>query len=98
MVSVCECEHSPLLCNKLSDDLKMSGFVKEENRRRRQDLERYYRLNGGIYISKVSVFGQLRSFYGDKSYAYIMGQKESIDIDTELDFDYAELLLKKQRS
>ncbi len=96
VVSVCECEYSPLLCGILSDDLNMSGFIREENLKRRQDLAKYYRLNGAIYISKVSKLRQLKSFYGERSYAYIMGQKESIDIDTELDFEYAEFLLKNR--
>lgn len=94
IVSVCECEHSPLLSNVLPEDLSLSDFVKSENLIRRQDFEKYYRLNGAIYISKVSVFRELGSFYGKNSYAYIMDQRESVDIDTELDFEFAELLLK----
>lgn len=95
VVSVCECEHSPLLSNTLPDDLNMFGFIARQNDRRRQDLAKYYRLNGAIYISKVNVLKQLKSFYGERSYAYIMDQKESIDIDTELDFEYVEFLMEK---
>lgn len=95
VVSVCECEDNPLLSNTLPDDLNMFGFIKGENNLRRQDLGKYYRLNGAIYISKVSMLKKIRSFYGKKSYAYIMEQRESVDIDTELDFEYAELLITK---
>lgn len=97
IVSVCECEHSPLLSNTLPNNLNMFGFISRENDRRRQDLAKYYRLNGAIYISKVNVLRQLKSFYGEKSYAYIMDQKESIDIDAEIDFEYAEFLIKKEK-
>lgn len=97
VVSVCECEHSPLLSNTLPDDLNMFGFIKRQNDRRRQDLEKYYRLNGAIYISKVNVLRQLKFFYGERSYAYIMDQKESIDIDAEIDFEYAEFLIEKEK-
>lgn len=94
VVSVCECEHSPLLCNTLSQDLNMFDFIKSENNLRRQDLVTYYRLNGAIYISKVNSLRRLKSFYGKNSYAYVMKPKESVDIDTELDFAYVELLIK----
>lgn len=95
VVSVCECEHSPLLSNTLSDDLNMYEFIKSENNLRRQDLKRFYRLNGAIYISKVTILKQIKTFYGYNSYAYVMGQTESVDIDTELDFEYAEFLMRK---
>lgn len=97
VVSVCECEYSPLLCNILPKDLNLFGFIKSENNLRRQDLERFYRLNGAIYISKVSALTATRSFYGKNSYAYIMEQRESVDIDTELDFEYAQILIRYLR-
>lgn len=96
IVSVCECEHSPLLCNTLSDDFNLFGFLKNEYMTGRQELGKYYRLNGAIYISRVKVLKKICSFYGKSSYAYIMDQKESVDIDTELDFEYAEFLMGKK--
>lgn len=96
VVSVCECEHSPLLSNILPDDLNMYEFIKSKNNLRRQDLRKFYRLNGAIYISKVPILKKIKSFYGEKSYAYIMERRESVDIDTKQDFEYAEFLLKKE--
>lgn len=94
VVSVCECEHSPLLCGTLPEDWNLFGFIKNENSIRRQDLGKYYRLNGAIYLSKVKALRELNSFYGRKSYAYIMAQRESVDIDTELDFEFAKMLIE----
>lgn len=94
VVSVCECEHSPLICNTLPKDLNLSGFLKSENGNRRQELGTFYRLNGAIYISKVHTLRGLKSFYGNNSYAYIMEQRESVDIDTELDFEIARILMQ----
>ena len=96
VVSVCECEYSPLLCNSLPIDLNLFGFIKSENLVRRQEQEKYYRLNGAIYISKVSALRAFNSFYGRNSYAYIMSLQESIDIDSEFDFEYAEFLVKRR--
>ena len=96
VVSVCECEHSPVVSGILPDDWSLFEFIKSENNLRRQELQKFYRLNGAIYISKVTALKEIRSFYGENSYAYIMKQRESIDIDTELDFEYADFLLKRQ--
>ncbi|MFA5524731.1 MAG: hypothetical protein WDA24_10280, partial [Tissierellales bacterium] len=60
---------------------------------RRQELPKYYRLNGAIYICKTDYFLEHKYFYGKNSYAYIMDKKRSIDIDDELDFKIAEILL-----
>lgn len=51
----------------------------------------YYRLNGALYIRKVTEDGVDVCF--KKDYAYIMPRERSIDIDTELDFKFAEVLL-----
>lgn len=95
VVSVCECEYSPLLCNILREDLSLFEFIKAADNLSRQNMERYYRVNGGVYISKENVLRELRSFYGRNSYAYIMKKEESIDIDTETDFEYVEFLMKR---
>ena len=58
-------------------------------------MSKFYRLNGAIYISKVSILREIQSFYGKYSYAFIMEQKESIDIDSELDFEYVEFLINR---
>ena len=51
IISVCEMEHSPLWSNTLDEDLNMSNFLRDEVlNKRSQDLPKYYRLNGAIYI------------------------------------------------
>lgn len=95
VVSVCECEHNPILCNVLPENMSLLGFIDEKNIQRRQDMKCYYRINGAIYISKVRKLREKKTFYHEKSYAYIMGQMESVDIDTELDFSYAEFLIRQ---
>lgn len=62
--------------------------------RQRQILDKYYRINGAIYISNVKTFEKDPFIYRDGAYAYIMSSTRSIDIDTELDFIYAETILK----
>lgn len=93
VVSVCEAEHSPLYMNTLDESLCMNGFLAKDIRTRRQELPKYYRLNGAIYICDVSYFLRYKYFYGEKSYAYIMDKKRSIDIDDELDFIFAQYIM-----
>lgn len=98
IVSVCEMDHSPLWSNTLSKDLSMKGFLKDEVlNKRSQDLERYYRLNGAIYICKTEKLLQEKSFLlKENIFAYKMDRNYSIDIDEEIDFKIAEIIQANQ--
>jgi len=96
IVSVCEMEHSPLWSNTLPDDGSMENFLDESVRHSRsQDLPTYYRLNGAIYICKITRLLEEKSFMIRKNIvAYIMDRRSSVDIDEALDFEFAGLLLQ----
>ena len=100
IVSVCEMEHSPLWSNTLPKDGNMNNFLKDEIlNKRSQDLEKYYRLNGAIYICKTDKLLENKSFFlKDNIFAYIMDREYSIDIDEEIDFKIAEVLMKNKIS
>ena len=98
VVSVCEAEHSPLWCGHLPENHEFIGFVNIDAMKQRQATEKYYRLNGAIYIVNISQFQKDMYLYKEGSFAYIMEQKNSIDIDNELDFDIAEMLMKASLS
>ena len=90
-------DHSPLWSNTLPEDGNMRGFLREEIlNKRSQDLEKYYRLNGAIYICKTDKLLENKSFFlKDNIFAYIMDKKNSIDIDEEIDFEIAKVLINK---
>lgn len=94
IVSVTEMEHSPLWANTLPEDGSMTGFLRDDLlNTRSQDLETYYRLNGAIYICKTDKLLEAGSFFiKENIYAYRMSQVSSIDIDTKLDFKWAEFV------
>ena len=94
VVSVCEIEHSPFWANTLDENQSMIHFANRGDTNR-QMLPTYYRLNGAIYLMKVSTLYDVENLYSKQCYAYIMTQKKSIDNDTMDDFEYAEYLLKK---
>lgn len=95
VISVCETEHSPLWANSLPEDKNMQGFLREELlNTRSQDLPTYYRLNGAIYICKTDKLLEAGSFFlKENIYAYVMDAESSVDIDTEIDFKWAEFLV-----
>lgn len=94
VVSMTEMEHSPLWSNTLPSDLSMDDFDDPKFADvPRQALPKYYRYNGAIYLLKKSELEEPQMFKKN-SYAYIMPQNRSIDIDTELDFKIAEILMK----
>lgn len=98
IVSVCEMEHSPLWSNTLPENGNMSSFLRDEIlNKRSQDLEKYYRLNGAIYICKTENLLEEKSFFlKENIFAYVMDRKSSIDIDEEMDFKIAEVLMESK--
>lgn len=92
VVSVCEAEHSPLWCGHLPETQEFIDFVQPDKLKQRQAEKKFYRLNGAIYIVNVERFKTQRNLYQKGSFAYIMSQERSVDIDTEIDYKYAELM------
>jgi len=60
----------------------------------RQDLPRAYRPNGSIYAIRTPVLRRERTFYPGTTAPYVMPREASINIDSELDFRLAELMLR----
>ncbi|EOV0647195.1 acylneuraminate cytidylyltransferase family protein [Cronobacter turicensis] len=96
IISVCPLEHPIQYCNTLPDDLSLVSFIDNKNLKRTQDLPQYYRLNGAIYLFKRSYVSSFREIYSEGTYAYIMSKDQSIDIDEEIDFEFAQLLMAKR--
>lgn len=56
----------------------------------------YYISNGGIVIENISSFLKKRDLITDEVIPYVMPCERSIDIDTQFDFDIAEMLMRKE--
>ncbi len=96
ILSVCQAEHSPLWANQLDASCSMDAFLKEEVKNlRSQDLPDFYRLNGAIYLVNAQrLLAEKTLFLSDNVFAYKMTREHSVDIDDEIDFLLAEVLLK----
>ena len=96
VISVCEAYHPPVWAKKVAP----SGVLKDYfdidiGNRNRQELEEAYMPSGAIFILKLSILKSIYSYYSDNTYAFIISPERSIDIDTPLDFEFAEFLMRK---
>ncbi len=96
VVSVCRAEHHVLWTNLLPPNHSMKHFLRDGVANRNwQDLPKYYRLNGAIYVAFSDYLMKKRSFIAADTYAYIMPGERSVDIDTVLDLRIAEAVMKE---
>ena len=95
IISVCEMDHSPLWSNTLQEDGALDTFLRDDVLdKRSQELEKYYRVNGAIYICKLDKLLKEEGFFlKDNIYAYIMNRASSVDIDEQIDFELASLYM-----
>ena len=98
IVSVCEVDHSPLWSNILPEDGCMDGFLpKKAEGKRSQELEKYYRINGAIYILKKDKLLKDRCINTNGNvFSYLMDRRSSIDIDEGLDLDMCRLIMNTE--
>ncbi|WP_072682424.1 cytidylyltransferase domain-containing protein [Arcobacter sp. LA11] len=96
-VSVCEFEEPHPYKLKTTNE---KGFVKPfiegtTSEVPRQSLPKIYALNGAIYVTKVDVILDEKTFLPEKTIPYKMSQ--NINIDSEEDFIFLEAMVKKNR-
>ncbi|MFD2917465.1 acylneuraminate cytidylyltransferase family protein [Psychroserpens luteus] len=95
VVSVKETSANPYYVLFEEDDNKFLKKSKDSNVLRRQDLPKVWELNGAIYIInpksiKDKLIGEFK-----KVVKYQMDDVTSIDIDTPLDWEFAEFIARK---
>lgn len=64
---------------------------------RRQDAPAAYDLNASIYIWNRSAILKAEKVIGPKTILFEMPEERSIDIDSQMDFEWVEFLLKKNQ-
>lgn len=98
IIGVCKSEASPYWMKRIENG-KLKDFIENSKTyTRRQDLPTIYRLNGAIYIGKTEILIKNKNWYTDNALPYIMSSEDSIDIDTILDFKFAELIMRERLS
>ncbi|MDK2820357.1 MAG: hypothetical protein PWP31_322 [Clostridia bacterium] len=98
-VSVTKPDKSPYWMYVLDSKDLMNPLIKSNNiPGRRQDLPKVYALNGAVYVGKSDYLIKNKSFLTKETIGYIMPQNRSIDIDSEEDLMFCELLLNSKRN
>jgi len=97
VLGVTEIEHPIQWCNTLPESLEMDSFVNVSDASSpSQQFDKRYCLNGAIYITSVDRMLKEKSHvYGSSMFAYIMERRDSIDIDSALDFEMADFFMRK---
>ena len=91
---------------KLSDDKATTFMVIEDILSRLESPCDYFVLlqptsplrNGAIFIAKTQQYLNQKHFFGVKSMAYKMNKVDSVDIDDELDYKFACLLMGEKKN
>jgi CMP-N,N'-diacetyllegionaminic acid synthase len=88
-------EDHPVMWHKYISEDGVFENIFPEKVGNRQDEKPTYFPNGAIYIVKKDLINS-GVYFNENSFAYIMENKYSVDIDSLEDFEFAEFLLNKQ--
>jgi N-acylneuraminate cytidylyltransferase len=94
-VSVSEAQVHPYWTYRVNVDQTLVRFLDVAPVARRQDLPEIFSLNGAMYFADAKWLRRSGSLVGAESLAYVMSKDHSVDLDTALDWEFAEFLLKK---
>lgn len=96
VISMTEMAYPPVWAKRINEDGIIEEYfteISDNGLKNRQAIEKAYIPNGAIFIFKESFLRSNCNYYSDKTYSYIMPQNRSVDIDNEIDFDFAKFLL-----
>ena len=94
LVSVSEVSESPIFMRSFNKENELEKIVSEDDDVRGQDMKRYYRINGAIYINKASELNPQTSF-NDNQMGYVLTKEHGIDVDEPQDLVVAEYYLSQ---
>ncbi|MBU0596315.1 acylneuraminate cytidylyltransferase family protein [Candidatus Bipolaricaulota bacterium] len=94
VVSVSEALSHPRYLRSVAEDGRLlSPDCEEGEYLPRQSLRPAYVLNGAIYLVRSTVLRERETFYTERTYAYVMPQERSLDIDSPWQLHLADVLL-----
>ena len=77
------------------NDLKLlNPVLKADSPPCRQDLSPVFSLNGALYLATRSFLLREKTFVSKETVGYVMPRERSVDIDTTLDWQWAEFLMQ----
>lgn len=94
LVAVSSCETNPVLIRIIDKNGELERLLSVGSTVRRQDMPKYYRVNGSIYINRVDEITKDTSF-NDNPIPFVIEDSHSVDIDEPVDLVIAEYILKE---
>lgn len=99
VVSVCEVSQHPREMIRIESDTRSGHFILDHNPDgQRQSYEKVYFINGSIYGYSFNHYLLEPGIVLKKNFFFIMSRVYSVDVDSQIDFDYAEYLMGKNQS
>ncbi len=94
VVSVTEPDAHPMWTFQLDEAGHLRRLLDMPSAVRRQDLPLVYALNGAIYLARIEWLRRTGMLVTPDTLALPMPRERSVDIDTPMDWKFAEILLK----
>ena len=96
VISVSPTHAHPMLTFKMDGDYLVPFMQEDGMQTLSQDLPPAYVVNGSFYLISPTSLREKRSFVGNKTMPLVIeSPQESLDIDTEFDFEFAEFLVNR---
>ena len=97
VVSVVPSSKHPAWMFSLSPEQVLEPLVAHSDAACRQHLPPVYALNGALYVASRPFLERERSFLTPTTMGYVMSPERSVDIDSLLDWQWAEFLMQQLR-
>ncbi len=94
LVSISEVDDHPILMRTIEDE-KLIPLLDTSSTCRRQDMPKYYKVNGCIYINTIKQMDENTSF-NDNEIPFLMEKSHSVDIDELSDLALAAYYISHQ--
>ena len=93
LVSVFPAKNHPLLMRRMDTDKKLTRLIDKGSTVRRQDFEKFYVVNGTIYINRIKDMGPDTSL-NDNKYGFLMPSEFDLDVDEPEDLERLAQIIK----
>ena len=95
-VSLTRSSKHPAWIYSLSQDQRLQPLQQQDGVHCRQQLPPAYVLNGALYLASRAFLLREQAFIAPNTLGYVMPAERSVDIDTPLDWQWAEFLMEQK--
>ena len=96
-VSLSLATRHPYLFHTIDESHKIKPLILDSKIKPRQQLPKFYTINGALYLSTRNSIEKYQNLITPDTVGYIMPQRNSMDIDTELDWIISEHLMEVEK-